>query len=152
MRVYCPTASSPLYPVIIVNAGLTYRIFPRVSVMTMPSAACSTAATRPARSIMPHSLDIDESYTSVILIERMEDFLRARSLTRHSRNKKGVHRRGAEEWLRSKESGHRGGSFSWDYFFVLAPSAGELRCDVNVGTDGAGHDSQAGPHRYPHSH
>jgi hypothetical protein len=44
------------YPVIAVNAGFTYWIFPLVSVMTMQSAACSTAAARPAHSMLSFSL------------------------------------------------------------------------------------------------
>ena len=61
-RGFCPTASSLEYPVNAVNAGFTYSILPLVSVMTMPSATCSTTSSRPARSTVHsgwHTLHLD---------------------------------------------------------------------------------------------
>src|ERR1035438_2154086 len=48
MRVCCPIASSLVYPVILVKAGFTYWMIPLRSVITTPSAACSTAIARSA--------------------------------------------------------------------------------------------------------
>src|ERR1700689_5412127 len=61
-----------------VNAGFTYLIRPAVSVITMLSASCSTAANRPACSTMLSRYigDFDEVRASCLFIGILRDFLR----------------------------------------------------------------------------